>query len=281
MGMIELMDGLAEPPPKIVIAGIGSCGLDTLNYIRDRGVVGTDFIDGNDARLFDESDNPISGADMLFVIADARIRPDNPVAAGLIQAARAVDLIFLLSISPVPDKGEQPDEDQHILLPWANSQFVINGRELLALSAGRHRCAVELGHQLAFDIIANIAELITGKGLVGVDLADIHYVTRNKGRSTVGTGVACGENRACEATMEAVNHPLLGERHLQSASGVLVVVRVGFDLSIREFNIVGDIIKEFCADDATIVVGTVVEPMMINEMQITVIATGIQTDHDQ
>ena len=91
----------------------------------------------------------------------------------------------------------------------------------------------------------------------------------------MGTGVASGENRARLAADAAVSSPLLEDINLAGANGILVNVTAGLDLSIGEFEEVGRIVKEFASEDATVVVGTVIDPEMTNELRVTVVATGL------
>ena len=120
-----------------------------------------------------------------------------------------------------------------------------------------------------------IAELITRPGLINVDFADVRTVMSETGMVMMGSGVARGENRAKEAAEAAVSSPLLEDINLSGAHGILVNVTAGMDLSIGEFQEVGSIVKQFASDDATVVVGTVIDPELSDEMRVTVVATGL------
>ena len=91
----------------------------------------------------------------------------------------------------------------------------------------------------------------------------------------MGSGYAKGENRAREAAEEAIRSPLLEDINLSGARGILVNITAGLDLSIGEFDEVGNTIKEFACDDATVVVGTALDPDMSDELRVTVVATGL------
>jgi cell division protein FtsZ len=123
--------------------------------------------------------------------------------------------------------------------------------------------------------VQGIAELITRPGLINVDFADVRTVMSEMGMAMMGTGCATGEGRARDAAEAAINSPLLEDVNLAGAKGLLVNVTAGMDLSIGEFEEVGDCIKELAAQDANVVVGTVIEPDMENEMRVTIVATGI------
>ena len=122
---------------------------------------------------------------------------------------------------------------------------------------------------------AEVAELITRPGLINVDFADVRTVMSETGMAMMGTGAASGENRAREAAQAAISSPLLEDVNLAGANGILVNVTAGLDLAIGEFEEVGRIVKEFAADDATVVVGTVIDPEMSNQVRVTVVATGL------
>jgi cell division protein FtsZ len=123
--------------------------------------------------------------------------------------------------------------------------------------------------------VQGIAELITRPGLINVDFADVRTVMSETGMAMMGSGSASGEERAREAAEAAVSSPLLEDINLAGAHGVLVNVTAGMDLSIGEFEIVGNTVKKFASDDATVVVGTVIDPEMSNQVRVTVVATGL------
>ncbi len=97
----------------------------------------------------------------------------------------------------------------------------------------------------------------------------------------MGTGIATGENRAREAAERAIKSPLLEDINLQGARGILVNITAGADLSLGEFSEVGNTIEEFASDSATVVVGTVIDPEMKDELKVTVVATGLGAFHEK
>jgi cell division protein FtsZ len=123
--------------------------------------------------------------------------------------------------------------------------------------------------------VQGIAELITRPGLINVDFADVRTVMSEMGMAMMGTGVATGDDRARVAAEAAISSPLLEDINLAGANGILVNVTAGMDLGIGEFQEVGDTIKQFASDDATVVIGTVIDPEMSHEIRVTVVATGL------
>jgi cell division protein FtsZ len=111
--------------------------------------------------------------------------------------------------------------------------------------------------------------------MINVDFADVRTVMSEMGMAMMGTGSARGENRAREAAEAAIHSPLLDDINLQGARGILVNITAGLDLSLGEFSEVGDLVEEFASDNATVVVGTVIDPEMTDELRVTVVATGL------
>ena len=129
--------------------------------------------------------------------------------------------------------------------------------------------------------VQGIADLITRNGMINVDFADVKTVMSEMGNAMMGTARATGENRAREAAEAAVRSPLLEDINLQGAKGILVNITAGMDLNLGEFSEVGDIVREFASDSATVVVGTVIDPEMTDELKVTVVATGLGGDREK
>jgi cell division protein FtsZ len=123
--------------------------------------------------------------------------------------------------------------------------------------------------------VQGIAELITRPGLINVDFADVRTVMSEMGMAMMGTGQAGGEGRARTAAEAAVSSPLLEDIDLAGAHGILVNVTASASLSIGEFQEVGSAVKAFAAEDATVVIGTVIDPEMEEQIRVTVVATGL------
>jgi len=135
--------------------------------------------------------------------------------------------------------------------------------------------AFKSANQVLQGAVPGIAELITRPGLINVDFADVRTVMAETGMAMMGSGAASGESRAREAAEAAVSSPLLEDINLAGAHGILVNVTAGMDLSIGEFQEVGQIVKQFASEDATVVVGTVIDPELTNMVRVTVVATGL------
>jgi cell division protein FtsZ len=139
--------------------------------------------------------------------------------------------------------------------------------------------AFKAANQVLQGAVQGISELITRPGLINVDFADVRTVMAETGMAMMGSGAASGEGRAREAAEMAVSSPLLEDVNLAGAHGILVNVTAGMDLSIGEFQEVGNVVKQFASEDATVVVGTVIDPELSNQVRVTVVATGLGRPH--
>ncbi|AJC50399.1 cell division protein FtsZ [Coxiella endosymbiont of Amblyomma americanum] len=158
--------------------------------------------------------------------------------------------------------------DSLITIP-NNKLLNVLGKNITLLNAFKAANNVLLG------AVHGIADLITRPGLINVDFADVRTVMSEMGMAMMGTGISSGENRAREAAEAAISSPLLEETDFTGARGVLVNITAGMDLSIGEFEQVGESIKLFSSENATVVVGTVIDPEMSDELRVTIVVTGL------
>lgn len=224
----------------------------------------------------------ISGADMIFIAAGMGGGTGTGAAPVVAQVAKEMGILTVAVVTkPFPFEGPKRlkianagiDElgqyvDSLITIP--NEKLIaVLGKEMSLLNAFKAANDVLLG------AVQGIAELITREGMINVDFADVRTVMSEMGMAMMGTGKATGENRGIEAAKHAVSSPLLEDIDLSGARGVLVNITAGLDMTIQEFEDVGNTIKDFASDDATVVVGTVIDPEMIDELRVTVVATGL------
>jgi len=158
--------------------------------------------------------------------------------------------------------------DSLITIP-NNKLLSVLGKNITLLNAFKAANNVLLG------AVKGISDLITRPGLINVDFADVRTVMSEMGMAMMGTGCASGDQRARQAAELAIASPLLEDVNFSGARGILVNITAGLDMSIGEFEEVGDVVKEFISDDATVVVGTVIDPEMVDELRVTVIVTGL------
>ncbi len=224
----------------------------------------------------------IEGSDMLFITAGMGGGTGTGAAPVVAQVARELGILTVAVVTkPFEMEGgkRRGIAEQGIgeLSKYVDSLITIPNQKLLTVLGSQTTLldAFCAANQVLQGAVQGIAELITRPGLINVDFADVRTVMSEMGMAMMGTGDASGEDRAVEAAEAAVSSPLLDDIDLSGANGVLVNVTAGMDLSIGEFDNVGKTVKEFASDDATVVVGTVIDPEMTGSMRVTVVATGL------
>jgi len=230
----------------------------------------------------DRINEVIEGADMLFITAG--MGGGTGTGAGPIVAQVAKELgILTVAVVTKPfsmEGGKRMAIAEHgigELGKFVDSLITIPNEKLLTVLGGETTLldAFKSANQVLQGAVQGIAELITRPGLINVDFADVRTVMAEMGMAMMGSGSSSGEDRAREAAEAAVSSPLLEDINLAGANGILVNVTAGMDLSIGEFQEVGNTVKEFASDDATVVVGTVIDPDMTDRIRVTVVATGL------
>ncbi|MEJ2602353.1 MAG: cell division protein FtsZ [Gammaproteobacteria bacterium] len=224
----------------------------------------------------------IEGADMLFITAGMGGGTGTGAAPVVAQVAKELGILTVAVVTkPFGMEGAKrmtiADHGISELGKYVDSLITIPNEKLLTVLGGETTLldAFRAANQVLQGAVQGIAELITRPGLINVDFADVRTVMAEMGMAMMGSGAASGEDRAREAAEAAVSSPLLEDINLAGANGILVNVTAGMDLSIGEFQEVGNTIKEFASDDATVVVGTVIDPDMSNTIRVTVVATGL------
>ncbi|MFT3906045.1 MAG: cell division protein FtsZ [Steroidobacteraceae bacterium] len=224
----------------------------------------------------------IEGCDMLFITAGMGGGTGTGAAAVVAQLAKELGILTVAVVTrPFNMEGTKraaaANHGLSELSKHVDSLITIPNQKLLTVlgSATTLLDAFKSGNQVLQGAVQGIAELITRPGLINVDFADVRTVMSETGMAMMGSGIGKGEGRARQAAEAAVSSPLLEEINLAGAHGILVNVTAGMDLSIGEFEEVGSIVREFASEDATVVVGTVIDPDMSGEIRVTVVATGL------
>lgn len=224
----------------------------------------------------------LEGADMVFITGGMGGGTGTGAAPVVAQIAKEQGALTVAVVTrPFNFEGRKrmqiandglTELGKHVdsLITIPNEKLVsVLGKDISLLEAFKSANDVLLG------AVQGIAELITREGLINVDFADVRTVMSEMGMAMMGSGSASGEERAREATEMAIASPLLEDVDLMGARGILVNVTAGPDLSMGEFHEVGQHVEELAAEDAVIVVGTVLDPEMANDLRVTVVATGI------
>lgn len=224
----------------------------------------------------------VEGTDMLFITAGFGGGTGTGAAPVIAQVAKELNILTVAVVTkPFEMEGAKRMSiaDQGILElgRHVDSLITIPNEKLLTVLGSETSLleAFKAANKVLQGAVQGIAELITRPGLINVDFADVRTVMAQMGMAMMGSGTATGEDRAREAAEAAVSSPLLEDVNLAGANGILVNVTAGSDLSIGEFDEIGSTVKEFASDDATVVVGTVIDPDMTNDVRVTVVATGL------
>jgi len=224
----------------------------------------------------------LAGADMVFITAGMGGGTGTGGAPVVAKAARELGILTVAVVTkPFPFEGKKrmqiaesgiEELKQHVdsLITIPNAKLLsVLGKSVALLDAFKS------ANNILLNAVQGIAELITRPGLINVDFADVKTVMSEMGLAMMGSGSAQGEDRAREAAEMAIASPLLEDINLSGAKGILVNVTAGLDMAIGEFEEVGNTVKEFASDNATVVVGTVIDPEMNGDLRVTVVATGI------
>jgi len=224
----------------------------------------------------------LQDTDMVFITAGMGGGTGTGAAPVIAQIAKEMGVLTVAVVTkPFPFEGKRrmdvankgiQDLEQHVdsLITIPNGKLLTHfGRDVTLLNAFKAANDVLQG------AVQGIAELITCPGLVNVDFADVRTVMSEMGMAMMGSGSGKGDDRAASATELAMNSPLLEDIDMHGANGVLVNITAGMDLTIGEYDEIGDLIKEYASDEATVVVGTSIDMEMKDEIRVTVVATGL------
>jgi len=224
----------------------------------------------------------LSGADMVFITAGMGGGTGTGAAPIVAEVAREMGILTVAVVTrPFPFEGKKrssiAEQGIELLSASVDSLITIPNEKLLEV-LGKEASLLEAfkaANDVLLGAVKGIADLIMHPGMINVDFADVKTVMSEMGMAMMGTGFASGEDRAREAAESAIRSPLLEDVNLQGARGILVNITAGENLSLGEFSEVGDTVEEFASDDATVVVGTVIDPTLGDEMRVTVVATGL------
>ena len=229
----------------------------------------------------------LEGTDMVFITAGMGGGTGTGAAPIVAEIAKELGILTVAVVTkPFAFEGRKRMQiaesgimelaktvDSLITIP-NNKLLSVLGKNITLLNAFKAANNVLLG------AVQGIADLITRPGLINVDFADVRTVMSEMGMAMMGTGASSGENRAREAAEAAIASPLLEDVDFSGAKGILVNITAGMDMSIGEFEAVGDAVKAFAAENATVVVGTVIDADMSEELRVTVVVTGVGGDDE-
>ena len=223
------------------------------------------------------------GTDMLFITAGMGGGTGTGAAPVVARLAKEMGILTVAIVTkPFSFEGKQRQQVAEVgiqeLSQYVDSLITIPNNKLLSV-LGKNMTllnAFKAANDVLSGAVQGIAELITRPGLINVDFADVRTVMSEMGLAMMGTGTASGENRARQAAEAAISSPLLEDINLSGAKGVLVNITAGLNMSIGDFEEVGNTINDFTSGNTKVVVGTVIDPEMGDNMRVTVVATGLE-----
>jgi cell division protein FtsZ len=226
----------------------------------------------------------LEGADMVFITAGMGGGTGTGGAPVIAEVAKQMGILTVGVVTrPFSFEGRKRMEiasegiaqlkervDSLIIVPNEKLLQVL-GRDFAVLNAFKE------ANDILYGAVQGITDLILLDGLINVDFADVRTVMAEMGMAMMGTGEASGADRAVVAAESAVKCPLLEDINLQGAKGILVNITTGYDLTLGEFEDVGNTVREFADEDATIIVGSVFDANLDDQMRVTVVATGLRS----
>ncbi|WP_115719986.1 cell division protein FtsZ [Gallaecimonas mangrovi] len=224
----------------------------------------------------------LEGADMVFIAAGMGGGTGTGAAPVVAEVAKELGVLTVAVVTkPFPFEGKKrmayAQEGINQLEQHVDSLITIPNEKLLKVlgKSTSLLAAFKSANDVLLGAVKGIAELITQPGMINVDFADVRTVMSEMGKAMMGSGIASGEDRAQEAAELAISSPLLEDVDLAGARGILVNITAGMNLTIEEFETVGNAVQGFASEHATVVVGTTIDPEMEDDIRVTVVATGI------
>ncbi len=225
----------------------------------------------------------IEGADMVFITAGMGGGTGTGAAPVIAEVAKQMGILTVGVVTrPFAFEGRKrmdiANQGIAALKERVDSLIIVPNEKLLQV-LGKDMTVINAFKQannVLYGAVQGIADLILLEGLINVDFADVRTVMSEMGMAMMGTGEANGADRAIIAAESAIKCPLLEDVNLQGAKGILVNITSGYDLTLGEFEDVGNIIRDFSDEDATVIVGSVFDPELTDQLRVTVVATGLR-----
>ena len=242
---------------------------------------------GRNAALEDQEliAEAMAGADMVFVTAGMGGGTGTGAAPVIARAAREQGSLTVGVVTkPFQFEGKarrrRGESGLEALASEVDTLIVIPNQRLLALCDENTSMleAFRMADQVLYNAVQGISDLITFHGMVNVDFADVRTIMTNKGLALMGTGCASGPRRAFEAAQAAISSPLLDEVSIEGATGILINFTGGPDLRLTEIHEAASLVEDAAHDDVNLIFGAVIDENMTDEIKITVIATGFQSE---
>lgn len=233
---------------------------------------------------YNEIVEKLDGSDMVFVTAGMGGGTGTGGAPVVAKIARELGALTIGVVTKPflfegKKRGKHADAGLQELKENVDTLIVIPNQKLLSIAAEKTPLleTFKKADEVLLQAVKGISDLINIRGLINLDFADIRTVMSSKGIAIMGTGAAKGENRAVEAATAAISSPLLENVKIDGATGIIVNITGGSDLSLYEVNEATTLVTEAAHEDAEIIFGAVIDDTMGEEVRVTVIATGFDS----
>jgi cell division protein FtsZ len=225
----------------------------------------------------------LDDVDLLFITAGMGGGTGTGAAPVIAQLAKEKGVLTVAVVTrPFKFEGQKrcdaAQQGINELSEIVDSLIIIPNDRILDVLGGSATLleAFAEANEVLLNAVQGISELITRPGLINVDFADVRTVMAEMGVAMMGSAIATGEARAVDAVQAAVSSPLLEDVNVHGARGLLVNVSAGPDMALEEFAQIGETVSQFAAADATVVIGTVLDPTLEGAVRVTLVATGIR-----
>ncbi|MBI2609357.1 MAG: cell division protein FtsZ [Deltaproteobacteria bacterium] len=230
----------------------------------------------------------LQGTDMVFITAGMGGGTGTGGAPVIADAAKEVGALTVGVVTkPFMFEGKkrmrQAEQGIIELKESVDTLIVIPNQRLLSIT-GQDTSMIDAfkkADEVLLKAVKGISDLISIRGLINLDFADVRTIMSNKGLALMGTGVASGTNRAIEAANLAISSPLLEDVAIDGAMGIIINITGGPNLTLHEVNAASSLIHDAAHDEADIIFGAVIDPSLKDEVRVTVIATGFNSAHSQ
>jgi cell division protein FtsZ len=223
----------------------------------------------------------IDGADMLFITAGMGGGTGTGATPVIAQIAKELGILTVAVVTkPFEFEGRRTQvakDGIDELVNYVDSLITIPNEKLMGVLGDEVTFVDAFGaaNEVLYSAVLGIAEIINNPGMINVDFADVRTVMSEMGMAMIGSGFAEGSDRAEIAAKSAVACPLLEDVNLNNAKGILVNISTSKDFKMKEYFEIMDIIKQYASENATIIVGNVIDESMSNSIRVTMVATGL------
>ncbi len=232
----------------------------------------------------------LRGAEMVFVTAGFGGGTGTGAGPVISEIAKGMGALTVAIVTkPFDFEGKPRHDNAQVgvddIRKCVDTLIVVPNQKLLEVEMIDRNTTIVEAFRKADDILRQgvecISGLITMTGLINLDLNDVRRIMSDRGSALMGVGSAAGEDRAVEAAKRAITSPLLESSNMNGAKGVIINIVGGTDLSLYEVNEAATIVSKAAESDANVIFGAVIDPDLRDEIKVTVIATGFETEYDR